>query len=124
MSDEYRVSILVEKNGSQLAGMPIVRRLIVNEDADILQIAAADNNTTSFHPIPAAVSPTMQLFLLTVDQAINLEINANTPLPLNANGLILIIGSALAQATPSDNIQFNNPGAVTAANLTGITAGS
>ena len=124
MSDEYRLTLLIEKNGINLPAMPIIRRLIVNEDADILQIATPDSNTTSFHPIPAAVSGTMQIFLATTDQALNLEINANTPLPLNANGLVLIFGTALTQGTPSNNIQFNNPSSTVSANITGTVAGS
>jgi hypothetical protein len=124
MSDEYRLTVLLERNGKQLPNFPLIRRLVINEDADILQQAQPDSNTTTFHPIPAAVMQTMQIFLLTTDQPINLDINQLSAVPLNGRGLILIWGTALTQATPSDNITFNNPSSATVANLSGTVAGS
>ena len=127
MPDEYRVSLTIERNGVALDGMPIIRRLIVNQDADISIVATADNNSTSFHPIAAAISPAMQLFLLQTDQTINLQINQSgtaAPLPITGGGLILIVGANLQQATPSLNIVFNNPGASTSANLSGLCGGT
>lgn len=124
MSDEYRVIVQLEKNGVALNGMPLIRRLIVNEDADILQIATPDSNTSTFHPLAAATMPTLQIFLLTTDQAINLELNENNPVPLNANSLVLIFGTAMAQSPPTDNIEYNNPSSTVSANLTGTVAGS
>ena len=124
MSDEYRVTVLIEKNGVSLDGMPIVRRLIVNEDANSTLVAAPDSNTSTFHAIPAAVMATLGIFFVAPDQAINLKINMNTPLPLNANGLVLIMGAALAQGTPNTNVEYNNPSSLINANLPIIVAGS
>jgi hypothetical protein len=115
---------LIEKNGVSLDGMPIVRRLIVNEDANSTLVAAPDSNTSTFHAIPAAVMATLGIFFVAPDQAINLKINMNTPLPLNANGLVLIMGAALAQGTPNTNVEYNNPSSVISANLPIIVAGS
>lgn len=122
---EIRVILTIEQDGEELPNMPIVRRYVVNEAAQIGNlIATPDSNTTTFHPIAAAVMPAMSIFLLQTDQALNLEINQNTPLPLNAQGLILILGADLAQATPTDNIEYNNPSASISANLTGLVAGT
>ena len=120
---ELRATILLEVDGVALPDMPIIRRYVVNELAGPVAIVqAADNNTTSFHPIQAVVMPTLTAFLLMTDQTENLKINLNTPFTLNPDGLILILGSNLIQATPNQNIEVNNPAASQAANL-GVLAG-
>src|ERR1035441_5025004 len=87
-------------------------------------VAAPDSNTSTFHAIPAAVMATLGIFFVAPDQAINLKINMNTPLPLNANGLVLIMGAALTQGTPNTNVEYNNPSSVISAYLPIIVAGS
>ena len=124
MSDEYRFTILVEKNGIALDNMPIIQRYSVAEDATAEVVQAADNNTTSFHAIPQLTMGTLGFFLLTTDQALNVKFNLNTPVPFNANGLILFLGCALAQATPNQNIEVNNPAVSTAANLDIVGGGT
>lgn len=120
-----RFTILVEQDGQALPDMPIIRRYVVNESSGLVAIAqAADNNTTSFHPIQALTMPSLGIFLLTADQAENLKINLNTPLPLNADGLILILGGNLTQGTPNQNIEVNNPAASQAANLVVLGGGT
>ena len=66
--------------------------------------------------------PVLGDFLLTTDLALNLKLNLNTPLPLNAGGLVLILGANLTQGTPTQNVEINNPSAATAANV-GVLAG-
>lgn len=124
MADEYRVILSIEKNGQPLDNMPIVRRLIVQEDADVQIVAAPDNNTLTYHPVAAAIMPQLQLFLLQSDNPLNIELNANTPIVMNGNGLLLAVGVDFQQATPADNIQYNNPAATAPANVTGIVAGT
>src|ERR1035437_6459900 len=122
---EVRATILIEIDGVSLPDFPVVRRYIVNELANIGDLVATpDSNTSTFHAIPAAVMATLGIFFVAPDQAINLKINQNTPLPLNANGLVLIMGAALAQGTPNTNVQVNNPSSSVSANLPIIVAGS
>lgn len=64
------------------------------------------------------------IFYLATDQALNLNLNQLTALPLNANGLILILGTNLIQGTPSNNVTVNNPAVSTSANITGLVAGT
>lgn len=120
---ELRATITLEVDGVALPDMPIIRRYIVAEMSGPVAISQpADNNTTSFHPIAALTMPSLGAFLLTTDQAENIKINLNTPLPLNAGGLILILGANLTQGTPNQNIEVNNPAASQAANL-GVLGG-
>jgi hypothetical protein len=120
---EVRATILLEVDGVALPDMPIVKRYVVAELSGLVALSqAADNDTVTFHPIPQLTMATLGVFLLTTDQALNLELNLNTPLPLNAGGLVLILGCALTQGTPNQNIELNNPGAATAANV-GVLGG-
>ena len=120
---ELRFTLLVESDGVALPDMPIIRRYVVAESSGVVAISqAADNNTSTFHPLPQLTMPALGIFMLTSDQALNVKLNLNTPLPMNADSLILILGADLTQATPSQNCEVNNPSAATAANL-GVLAG-
>lgn len=120
---ELRFTILVEQDGTALPDMPIIRRFVTTESTGVVAISqAADNNTSSYHPIAALTMPSLGIFLLTSDQALNVNINQNTPLPLNANSVVLILGASLTQGTPTQNIEINNPAASTAANV-GVLGG-
>lgn len=111
---ELRATISFELDGIPLPDMPIVRRYIVNEVSTNMQIIATpDSGTVTYHPIQAAIMATLGTICITNDQPCNLEINQNTPLSLNAGGLILIMGADLAQATPNQNVEYNNPSSTT-----------
>lgn len=117
MSDEYRVTVLIEKNGVSLPDFPLIRRLIFNESADTTIVASPDSNTTSYHEIAAATMPTLGLFFVAPDQAVNLKFNLNTPVSMDAQSIVLIMGCALAQGTPTQNIEYNNPSSSVSSNL-------
>jgi hypothetical protein len=107
---ELRATISFELDGIPLPDMPIVRRYIVSEaSTGMTIIATPDSNTSSFHAIQAAIMPILGTICVTNDQACNLEINQNTPLPMNAGGFVLIMGANLAQGTPNTNVEYNNP---------------
>lgn len=114
---------MIEVDGVILPDFPIIRRYIVAELSGLVALSqAADNNTSSFHAIPQLTMPNLGLILLTTDQALNLKLNLNTPVPLNANSLVLILGASLTQGTPNTNVEVNNPAVSTAANL-GVLGG-
>lgn len=123
---EIRVTLSITVDGNPLPDMPVVKTVQVAEAAQIGNlVAAADNNTTSYHGIGAAEMPTMSVFFLTADQAMNYKVNGSaTAIPMNAGSLVLLISSNLSQGTPANNVQFNNPAATTSANLSGLVAGT
>ena len=122
---EIRATLLLEVDGVSLPDFPIIKRLVVNEIASLGDlIATPDSNTTSYHAIAAAIMATMGVFVMTTDQAVNLKFNLNTPISMNADGLVLIMGCALAQGTPSQNVEYNNPSSSVNANLGIVVAGS
>jgi len=119
-----RVTISVEIDGVLQPDMPLIKELSYAEAAEAAIIAAPDSNSTTFHPVAAATMPNLGFFFLTTDQAQNLKINQNTAIALNAGAVVLIMGASLAQATPPDNIEYNNPSSTTPANLGMTLAGS
>jgi hypothetical protein len=124
MAHEIRFTLNIEIDGQSLPNMPVVRRYADNEANTIAQVQGPDNNTSSFHGIAAATMAALGIFYLATDQALNLNLNQLAALPLNANGLILILGTNLTQATPSNNVTVNNPAVATSANITGLVAGT
>ncbi len=126
MSDEYRVVLTISKNGEDLPNMPIVKRYIYAQGTETNLALAPDNNSSSYHALAALTMSPLGVFFLQTDQAVNLELNVNAGVPLQAGGLILILGTNMAQATPANNVQVNNPaltGGVTA-NVSIVGAGT
>lgn len=122
---EWKFTLSIEKDGVPLNDMPVVRRYIQPEDAAFELVATPDNNSTTYHPIAAAIMSSLGIFYVTNDQACNLKLNLNTPIPMNAGGLVLIVGTALTQGTPNQNVEYNNPALTGGVNVTlgGIVAG-
>jgi hypothetical protein len=107
---ELRFIGTFELDGIPLPDMPIVRRYIVGEAVTNSTIIALPNgDSVTFAPIQAAIMPILGTICITNDQPANLEINQNTPLPMNAGGFVLIMGANLAQGTPNLNVTYNNP---------------
>jgi hypothetical protein len=120
-----RFTLLIEEDGAALPNMPIVQDYPIAESTGVVSVSqAADNNTSTFHPIPQLTMPSLGIFFLTSDQALNLNFNQLSPIALNAGGLILMLGIALTQGTPSQNVEINNPAASQAADVSLIGAGT
>ena len=122
---EVRITLEIEVDGTVLPNHPIIRRYSTNEVESIGNYTvAANNDTTTFNGLPMATMPALNIALIQTDQALNININQLTKFALNANGYILLVGVNLAQATATNNITINNPAAATAANVTGLVAGT
>lgn len=106
---EYRITVNVEKDGVSLADFPYIIRTIFNEDQSGTVVLVPDNNSSSFHPVQAMYMPALGMAIFRNDQAMNLQVNANTPVPMNANGLVLFFNCDMTQATPNQNFEVNNP---------------
>jgi hypothetical protein len=121
---ELLFTLTITQDGNQIQDVPLIYRFVVPQATNTTIVAAADNNTSTYHPIAAIDENPLQVFMLTMDQAINLNINQLTALPMMAGGMILILGANLTQATASQNIEYNNPSASTAANLVLLAGGT
>lgn len=109
---EIRAVLTLEIDGVALPDMPIVRRFVVAEGGGIItQTFAPDNNSTTFHPIPSITSPNVNVLFIESDQQLNLNLNQLTALVLQAGGFVLLFGTSLQQATPSNDATINNPAA-------------
>lgn len=122
---EFKATLSFEIDGIPLPDMPVVRRYVVPETALFELVATPDNGSVTYHPIAAAIMSSLGIFYVTNDQAYNLKLNLNNPLPMNAGGLVLILGTALTQGTPNQNVEYNNPVLIGGVNVTlgGIVAG-
>lgn len=108
---EIRIVITVEKDGTSLPDFPYIIRGIFNEDQSGTVVLTPDNSSSPLHPVQAMYMPALGVAIFRNDQAMNLQINENTPVPMNANGLVLFFNCNLTQATPNENFQVNNPAA-------------
>lgn len=120
----FTLSITVDNE--ELPGFPLIRRAQTASALPLESVpVAANNNTTSFVTVPGVGSLTndLQVLVLTTDQLVNLEFNADNALPLTAGAVIAIFGtditSAIAQAAT-----VNNPAASVASNISGLVAGT
>jgi hypothetical protein len=121
---ELKVTILVEMDGAELPGFPLIYRQNVTEAVPLDGVQqAADNDTVTFHQVPGSVMQTLQTMVLTADQAINLKFNNSSFLPLAAGGCIVLVGANIG-AGAATNVTINNPGASDPANLLGVTGGA
>ena len=120
----FTLSITVDNE--ELPGFPLIRRAQTASAIPLESVPIpANNNTTTFVAVPGVASLTndLQVLVLTPDQLVNLEFNANSFLPLTAGAVIAIFGtditSAIAQAAT-----INNPAAAVASNISGVVAGT
>lgn len=122
---EVRFTLNIEIDGQAIANMPVIRRYETNEANTISQIQAADGDSVTFHGLSAITMNALNIFYLATDQALNLNINQLAALPLNANGIVLILGTNLTQTPTSNDITVNNPSvSALSADVNGLVAGT
>ncbi len=116
-----KFTISVERDGQLLPGFPLVRRLSVDE----VQIADAEQPTSaSYVAFPSSLLDTIQAFIFRADQATQVRFNAQSDagIPLNANGIIVIIDAAIASGAATNSTIQNNSGVT--ANFKGVACGT
>ena len=124
---ELKVTIQCEQDGVELPGFPLIFREIVTESVPLEVQKTPDNNTTSYSQVPGTIPGTLQVLVLSFDQALNFRLNGAVAgsLPMNAAGCLVLVGSNIA-AGAATNITVNNPAATGSANanLVGVAAGA
>lgn len=114
-----KVTITIEEDNRLLPGFPIIRRYVSNQ-ADLLAFQQATGVAFATAPgIPTSLTALNALYL-TADQATAVRFNNAGVIPLNANGMIIIL-DANVTAAPVAEIQ-NNSGST--ANIKGMIAGT
>lgn len=125
MPNEIRVTLNIEIDGVAAANMPVIRRYITNETTGLSTILATpDNDTTTFHAIASGTMPVQSITFLQTDQNLNINLNQLSAFALNGGGFLLIVGGQLTQASPTTNVEYNNPSATITANISTLLAGT
>lgn len=120
------LTVSLTEDGVPLPNFPIIRRLNPAQATPLDGVpVAANNDTTTFNPVPgtSTLGTELQCLVLTPDQAINLEFNAASYLPLAA-GAVLVLFGANVTGTIATLATVNNPAASVASNLYGVVAGT
>ena len=123
MSSLIEVEVTVRVDGQVMNGFPFIRRILVNQADQFNYQKAADNNSTTYTTISGTNIPTARnVLIVKSDSQVNLRLNgaaSGVSIPLNANGLVIIIDE-LDSTAPT----INNPAASAAATIQGVAGGT
>ena len=122
---ELKVTIQCEQDGVELPGFPLIFRQVVTESLPLEVQKLPDNNTTSYSQVPGTIPGTLQVLVLSFDQALNFQFNNDGPLPMGAAGCVVLVGANLGLGA-STNVTVNNPAPTgnPNANIVGVAAGA
>ena len=121
MADILDVTVIIKRNGRDVAGFPYQKRMVVDE----LQSFAYEKATGGgYETLPTTQIATLQALVLTVDQAatIRLDGQSDSGIVLNAGGLLLAL-DITADASSTTNATIDNSSGSTAV-VTGLGAGT
>ena len=125
MADTLTCTISIEKNGQQLPGFPIVRRVSVDE---MVTFATERANADGVFSAPSGLTAldSVTFFYYTADQITKILFDGNSdataPLEIAANGLVILVNPTIDSGA-STNITVENDSGSTAL-LTGVAGGT
>ncbi len=120
------LTVSLTEDGVSLPNFPIIRRLNPAQATPLDGVpVAANSNTSTFNPIPgtSTLASDLQCIVLTADQLVNLQFNADTFLPLSAGAVLVIFGTDITGVVAT-LATVNNPANSIASNLYGVVAGT
>jgi len=119
------ITIQVKRDGIQLDGFPIIRRLEVDELQGFAYEEANDGDDTTFSALPASQLDTIQVLVVKSDQQITLRLDGQSDagIVLNAGGLLALIDATIDAGAGASNASVNNNSGSTA-NVEGVAAGT
>lgn len=124
MADTLTCTISIEKNGQQLPGFPVVRRVSVDEMVTFSTEQASSDGVFAAPNLSNLASVTF--FYYSANQITKLLFDGNsdtsTPLEMAANGLLVLVNPTI-DAGASTNITIENDSGSTAL-LTGVAGGT
>lgn len=124
MADTLTCTISIEKNGQQLPGFPVVRRVSVDEMV-IFSTEQANSDGVFAAPNLSNLA-SVTFFYYTANQTTKLLFDGNTdtaaPLEIAANGLVVLVNPTIDSGA-STNITVENDSGSTAL-LTGVAGGT
>lgn len=123
MSTVYQVTVDIKKDGVREAGFPMIKSVTVTESKGKQVIQRADASGT-YTELPLQELAAVNVLLVTADQAFALRFNdqSDSDLPVNADGLVLLIDAAIPSGA-SNKVALENASGSTA-NVTVVSGGS
>jgi len=123
MSTTYVVTIDIKEDGQRLSGFPMVKTVTVAETKGKQVISRADADNT-FTELPVQELGSIELLLVTADQAFNLRFNdqSDSNLPVSSGGLVLLVDCDIPSGASNKVALENESGS--AAAVTVLSGGS
>ena len=117
------ITVTVKRDGLDIPGYPVSRRVTVDEVQAFEYEEANDGDTTTFSDIPVGQLTSIQALLLRTDQQVNVRMDGQTDagILLNAGGILVIIDHT--NDSGSNRLRVNNNSGSTAV-LKGIAGGT
>lgn len=124
MADTLTCTVSIEKNGQQLPGFPVVRRVSVDE---MVAFSTEHSSSDGVFSAPSGVTAldSITFFYYTANQITKILFDGNSdgtaPLEIAANGLVVLINPTIDAG--ASNILIENDSGNTAL-LTGVAGGT
>lgn len=121
MADILDITVIIKRNGRDVAGFPYQKRMVVDE----LQSFAYEKATGGgYETLPTTQIATLQALALVADQALTIRLDGQSDagIVLSAGGLLLVLDATL-DASASTNATLDNSSGSTAV-ITGLGAGT
>lgn len=121
MADILDVTVIVKRNGREVAGFPYQKRMVVDE----LQSFSYEKATGGgYETLPTTQIATVQALVVTADQALTLRLDGQSDagIVLSAGGLLVVLDATI-DASSTTNATLDNSSGSTAV-ITGLGAGT
>lgn len=119
----FQVTVDIKEDGVKLPGFPIVKSVTVTESKGKQVFIRADA-TGVYTELPLEELGGVSVLLVQADQAVALRFNdqSDSDLPLNANGLLLLVDAGIPSGATNKAALENDSGSN--ANVTMVAGGS
>ena len=123
MSSTLEITVSVKRDGVDVPGWPVTRRVTSDEIQSFEYEEANDGDTTTFSDIPVGQLDSIQTLLLRTDQQVNIRTDGQTDagILLNAGGILVIMDHT--NDSGSNRLRVNNNSGNTAV-LKGLAGGT
>lgn len=121
MADILDVTVIIKRNGREVAGFPYQKRMVVDE---LQQFSYEKATGGGYETLPTTQISTLQALAIVADQALTIRLDGQSDagIVLSAGGLLLAL-DITADASASTNATLDNSSGSTAV-ITGLGAGT
>jgi len=109
-----RIALSVQVNGVEVEGLPVIRRIEVDEFQAFNFEKAGDNDAVTFTALPADQLAEIQMLLLQSDKGVTLRLDGQTDagIFINPGGLVFLLNVDIDAGAGAPNAKLNHNAAV------------